>query len=66
MYVIDHDATFALGDHKIIGPFETKDDADQWGFRNIHHGAWHSMRLTDAASVATTSSESSRGSATRA
>lgn len=63
MYVIDHDPI--VDRPKIIGLFETKEDADLWGQRNITNGVWHSMPLTPATNAATGSSALWTGSATR-
>lgn len=59
MFVIDYDP-IVLGPPRIIGPFDTKEDADQWGLRHIHNGLWHSMALTAVSSAATALSASDR------
>lgn len=63
-FVIDY-TPIGTGKPQIIGIFETKEDADLWGSRNILQGAWHSMPLTPATHAATGSSSLWTGAATR-
>lgn len=58
-FVIDYDP-LVLDRPQIIGTFESWEEADQWGRRNITTGAWHVMPLTDAKAAATALSGSSR------
>lgn len=52
-FVIDYQPGLTMGRDQIIGPFDTREDADNWGMRNIHIGMWHIMPLTPAENAAT-------------